>query len=225
MGLTHSPRIVTDGLVLCLDAANSRSYPKTGTTWTDLKGGNNGTLNNMDASNFSTDNGGTLTFDGTNEAVRFSTYTQPQYTTTTDFTWCIWFMSLAASSNNIVMGNRYYGTGCGTGSPYAFVKLTTRKFEFVNSQNTSITHSISTNVWQFVTIIKSGSTISYYKDTEFIGSLTNTGTFPAAPRFFIGGDQCHEFCNIKFSCAHVYDRALSTDEIRQNYLSTKERFA
>ena len=105
-------------------------------TWTDLKGGNNGTLNNMDASNFSTDNGGTLTFDGTNEAVRFSTYTQPQYTTTTDFTWCIWFMSLAASSNNIVMGNRYYGTGCGTGSPYAFVKLTTRKFEFVNSQNT-----------------------------------------------------------------------------------------
>ena len=209
MGLTHSPRIVTDGLVLCLDAANSRSYPKTGTTWTDLKGGNNGTLNNMDASNFSTDNGGTLTFDGTNEAVRFSTYTQPQYTTTTDFTWCIWFMSLAASSNNIVMGNRYYGTGSGTGSPYAFVKLTTRKFEFVNSQNTSITHSISTNVWQFVTIIKSGSTISYYvnKDTEFIGSLTNTGTFPAAPRFFIGGDQCHEFCNIKFSCcsSHVYD--------------------
>ena len=36
MGLSHSPRIVTDGLVLCVDAANKRSYPGAGTTWTDL---------------------------------------------------------------------------------------------------------------------------------------------------------------------------------------------
>ena len=36
MGLTHSPKIVTDGLVLCLDAANSRSYPRTGAIWSDL---------------------------------------------------------------------------------------------------------------------------------------------------------------------------------------------
>ena len=36
MGLTHSPRIVTDGLVFCVDAADARSYPGTGTTWTAL---------------------------------------------------------------------------------------------------------------------------------------------------------------------------------------------
>lgn len=47
MGLAHSPRIVTDGLVLCLDAANQKSYPGTGTAWTDLSGnGNNGALIN-----------------------------------------------------------------------------------------------------------------------------------------------------------------------------------
>ena len=44
MSLNHSPSIVTDGLVLCLDAANKRSYPGTGTAWTDLKGVNNGSL-------------------------------------------------------------------------------------------------------------------------------------------------------------------------------------
>ena len=55
MGLGHSPRIVTDGLVLCLDAANSRSYPKTGTTWTDRsKSGNNGSIANAQ---FNSDNG------------------------------------------------------------------------------------------------------------------------------------------------------------------------
>ena len=44
MGVTYNNRIVTDGLVLCLDAASKRSYPGTGTTWTDLKGDNNGSF-------------------------------------------------------------------------------------------------------------------------------------------------------------------------------------
>ena len=44
MGTSYNPRIVTDGLVLCLDAAIKRSYPGAGTTWTDLsKQENNGT--------------------------------------------------------------------------------------------------------------------------------------------------------------------------------------
>ena len=65
MSLNHSPAIVTDGLILCLDAANIRSYPGTGTTWTDLKGGNNGTL--VNSPSFSAENGGRIVFDGTDE--------------------------------------------------------------------------------------------------------------------------------------------------------------
>lgn len=72
MGLIHSPSIVTDGLVLCLDAANKRSYPGAGTTWSDLAGTNDGTMINMDASNFSQDGKGSLTFDGTDEDVDVS---------------------------------------------------------------------------------------------------------------------------------------------------------
>ena len=67
MGLAHSPRIVTDGLVLCLDAASKRSYPGAGTTWTDLKGGNNGTLTN--GPTFDADNGGSIVFDGSDDYV------------------------------------------------------------------------------------------------------------------------------------------------------------
>ena len=52
MGIAYNPRIVTDGLVLALDAGNTKSYPGSGTTWTDLSGqGNNGTLNSVDISN------------------------------------------------------------------------------------------------------------------------------------------------------------------------------
>ena len=62
--LTHSPRIITDGLVLCLDAANKQSYPGSGTVWTDLAGSNNGTLTN--GPTFSSANGGSIVFDACN---------------------------------------------------------------------------------------------------------------------------------------------------------------
>ena len=47
MSVAYNPKIVTNGLVLALDAGNTKSYPGSGTTWTDLSGGgNNGTLTN-----------------------------------------------------------------------------------------------------------------------------------------------------------------------------------
>ena len=69
MGLSHSPKIVTNGLVMCLDAGNIKSYPGSGTTWTDLSGrGNHGTLTNGPA--FSSLYGGGLVFDGANDYSR-----------------------------------------------------------------------------------------------------------------------------------------------------------
>ena len=68
MGLAHSPSLVMNGLVLALDAANPKSYPGSGTTWTDLSGrGNTGTLTN--GPTYSSANGGSLVFDGTNDYV------------------------------------------------------------------------------------------------------------------------------------------------------------
>ena len=66
MGLAHSPRIVTDSLVLCLDAANTKSYGGSGTTWTDLSGnGNDFTL--VNGVGYDSGNNGSLSFDGSND--------------------------------------------------------------------------------------------------------------------------------------------------------------
>ena len=46
MACNAGPDIIEDGLVLCLDAANINSYPKSGTIWTDLAGFHDGTLTN-----------------------------------------------------------------------------------------------------------------------------------------------------------------------------------
>jgi len=68
MAFVHSPKIVTDGLVLALDAGNTKSYPGTGTTWFDKSGrGNNGTLTN--GPTFNSGNGGSIAFDGVDDYV------------------------------------------------------------------------------------------------------------------------------------------------------------
>ena len=68
MAFNYSPKISTDGLVLCLDAANTKSYPGSGTVWSDLsRGGNNGTLTN--GPTFNSGNGGSIVFDGVNDYV------------------------------------------------------------------------------------------------------------------------------------------------------------
>lgn len=71
MAFNFSPRIITDGLVLHLDAANQKSYPRSGTVWSDLsRGRNNGTLINGPI--FDNTSGGNILFDGTNDRVTIS---------------------------------------------------------------------------------------------------------------------------------------------------------
>lgn len=48
MGVAFSPKLISDGLVLCLDSTNPKSYPGSGNSWYDISGyGNHGTLNNF----------------------------------------------------------------------------------------------------------------------------------------------------------------------------------
>ena len=71
MAFNYSPKIVTDGLVLYMDAANSKSYVSGSTTWNDIsRSGNNGTL--INGPTFNSSNGGSIVFDGTNDYVNLS---------------------------------------------------------------------------------------------------------------------------------------------------------
>ena len=63
MATKYGPTIVTDGLVLCLDAANSQSYPGSGTTWTDLSGNSNDANVGSSVTYNSTYGGGLVTLD------------------------------------------------------------------------------------------------------------------------------------------------------------------
>ena len=86
MALVHSPNIVTDGIVLYLDAANPKSYPGSGTNWHDLTK-NNSTFELVNGPTHTTNNSGSFSFDGTNDYARSDIfYTSRFFVENQDFT-------------------------------------------------------------------------------------------------------------------------------------------
>jgi hypothetical protein len=198
-----------------LDAANPKSYPGSGTTWSDLSGnGNNGTLTN--GPTFDSGNLGSISFDGVDDYVNFSSYSQPEYLTTTSFTWNIWVYPTRNNNADVLMGNR--------GTDLNFTKLTTNNFEYYP---TNIGGAMPINVWQNVCVVKNQTNLFYYRNSSLIASTTSSTTKQSRP-FYIGGDPVganvgeHSISNI--AQASIYNRALTASEVLQNYNALKGRF-
>ena len=219
MGLGHSPRIVTDGLVLCLDAANKRSYGGSGTTWTDLKGSNNGTLTNMDGANFSSANGGSLSFDGASDYI--STNFLPPIGTNPR-TVSIWYKSDGTQNKNLL------GWGSNSGNQLWDILLYNGKVG-VNLHGSSNEAGVTytNNVWQNIVFTYTHPTIKSYMDgvyqTSFTGNGINTGS--SFNLNIAKGNYSYFYFDGSISNVSIYNRALTADEVRQNYLATKERYA
>ena len=222
MGITYNPKVVTDGLVLCVDAASKRSYPGTGTTWTDLSSGENSiTLNN--GPSFSDDNGGVIEFDGTddNGEVPHSIGISGNDTRT----FCLWFYPIS-------VGNNYGVLETGTPSRdkhFAIEGYTSTSMTFNGWYHDFNFVSNGYNKWQYLCLLHDGSQVRLYIDTELRGS--RDGTINTAETYSYttrglslamgrGGQES----NIRVSSLDVYNKALSDDEIRQNYNATRGRF-
>jgi len=211
MAVGYNPRIVTDGLVLALDAANTKSYPSSGgSTWYDLSGnGNNGNIN---GATHTSGVGGYFSFDGSNDYVSFSSYSQPAYSSSSTFTWSVWVYPVS-NSNNPIIGNR--------GTDLNFTKLTSNNFEYYSD---NFGGAMTLNEWQNICITKNGTSFTYYKNGSSIATQTSSITKPSKP-FFIGGDNtASEYSNHRISMAMVYTAALTASEVKQNYNAIKGRF-
>lgn len=227
-GVTIGPGIsitavppVTSGLSLFLDAGNSASYPGTGTTWRDLSGnGNNGTL--VGSPTYTTADGGYFSFGSAGSQRTSFTYQTPVQTAATAFTWNIWTYPAANQDGYVLMG--YRGT-----TLLRFYKLTTQKFEMYPAE---IFQLFSLNVWQNICVIYDGTQAGTANMKMYVNG-TQVGLRDAdqpdlrvtAMPFFVGGDpDASEFATARISQLMVYNRALSTDEITQNYNSTRFRY-
>ena len=103
MSFRYSPSIVTDDLVLYLDAANTRSYISGSTSWNDLTIINNvGTL--INGASFNTLNNGSIEFDGTNQWCRLIDY--PEYRNNTNMSLSVWFNFSSLPINTLSLINK-----------------------------------------------------------------------------------------------------------------------
>ena len=227
MATNYSPKIVTDGLVLSLDAADKNSYPGSGTTWSDLSPyGNNGTLTN--GPTFDSDDGGSIVFDGDNDYVTLGNDTNLELQNLSISAWFnldtleadIDFYSSAA--DNGTNGYRLGTTGSteiiwlvGDASGY------TLKF--------SSGLSASTGEWKCVTATYDSSNLRIYIDGLLNVTESATKTITHANPIVIGargGDLGNNDNGIdgKIAIVQVYNRALSAAEILQNYNAQRSRF-
>ena len=229
MALAHSPRIVTDGLVLCLDAGNTKSYPGSGTTWTDLSGnGNNGTLQN--GIGFDSGNGGSLSFDGVYDVVNLPLSNNLKNTSYTIFGFVKSSVSIQNGSSEKYL---YYFRGTTTGSDrfgvlFGFssnVNFNNGKLSLIIGDGGwngyySSRDSWSANTWYNVAVTQSGTTYRMYVN----GIQTDTGT--AVVPQFSGIDQ-NTFgtkWNGNIPNALVYNKALTASEIQQNFNALRGRY-
>ena len=149
MGFVHSPRIVIDNLVLCLDAANSKSYSDGDTTWTDISGReNNMTL--VNGASFDSGNKGSISFDGTNDYVDGDFTSDVQFGTG-DFTFSTWLLLDSSTSNQNVFDTRKdAGSGASSADKQGFMlrttDTTTNDFRFEYSSLQTFSAPVSSDV-------------------------------------------------------------------------------
>ena len=226
MALVHSPSIVTDGLVLCLDAGNRKSYPGSGTAWTDLSGrGNNGTLENEPT--YSSANGGTFSFDGTNDYAEVPTTSSINDCLSGDFTYEVWTYP---KTNGFVSG-KIFGKGAFQQST-GFNGLRYRTDSFssswqFNTNNESFTlFTLPPNTWYHLVITRSGTTLSGYLNGNITSSHTTSfnfsGNYPL--RISANNQPTPDTTSQNLPVFRQYNRALSATEIAQNYNALKGRY-
>jgi len=227
VGVFAGPEIVEDGLVLALDAGNTKSYPGSGTTFYDLSGnGNNGTLTN--GPTYSGSNGGSIVFDGSND------YVSTNYTATfQDFTLCGF---VKANNPNGRLWEDIIDSYDIDSSDWCRITLYQGKPSFeidANSTRSSVrSATIATaDQWYHIVGVRSGTTGYLYINGILNNQNSVTGNVISADtdsQFVIGNisrpTSLTEGWNGNIAQASIYNKALTASEIQQNFNALRSRY-
>ena len=222
MSTRYNPSIVRDNLVLYLDAANTKSYPGSGTTWKDISGkGNHGTLTN--GPTFDSNNLGSIDFDGTNDHVVLSSPVMTSFSKVSVFCF-IKYNDLSHSHKIIDMRD-----ASGDGFSFSMSSPSGDKlFSSLNSSSIVGTKVFSLGEIHSCAVTYDGSTAKLYVDGEEDKSSNISETFSitnpskiAARRFNTGSATPSE---INLYNLIVYSNGLTATQIKQNHNALKGRF-
>jgi hypothetical protein len=231
MAFANGGSIVTNGLVLALDAADRNSYPGSGTVWNDLSG-NNSSGSLVNGPTFDSANGGSIVFDGTNDFVNLGT---PSTLVGLQVPLTINLWARIPSTDGLDTLYSAY-TAVNSNRLYSLIRLDSGVLKYYTSNAAGTYQSQGTfiptlNVWNFYTITVSGSistpTLTIYlnnsSETFALSALSATPDLTVPIQ--IGANRTgEELWRGNIASCIVYNRTLSSTEISQNYNAQKSRF-
>jgi len=224
MALYHSPKTVTDGLVLYLDAANKRSYPGSGSFATDLI--KNSQLNLINSVSYSTSNKGAFVFDGTSKYISVPNSDFLQFGNI--FTIDAWVYPTSMSSRHGIFSTRFSNSAGSWQLEIGIANNGTNRVA-VTGVGTWIFESsnnvVQTNQWHNICYVQPSNKI-YINGIEISPLVTTAysiqnnsdikviGSGTLNTQFFSGS-----ISNLKF-----YNKSLTNLEIWKNFNTLKWRY-
>ena len=227
MASNYNPSIVTSGLVLALDAGNTKSYPGSGSTWTDLSGSvSNASL--VNGPTYSSSNGGYISFDGAND---YASFYAPNLAGTATVE--MWANLGAAFSGKMIMGWNAYDIYC----PSGMMGYNTGNGDVYGISAATVTSLGCVGNWKQY-IFEFRSDVAYTNNKIYVNgvaqSLSQQLSFEeSGNRNFNSGNGAIAFLRYPaigyetpLNCAifRVYNRSLSLAEIQQNFFANRGRF-
>jgi hypothetical protein len=220
--------IVTNGLVLNLDAGFVGSYPTINTTWYDLSGNtNNGTL--INGPTFNSANSGSIVFDGVDDYISVPDNAVLNFTGSVNLTSEVWikfnqykdisFVNAKGDGGGGANNYNYFFIGTNTSFYFRFSDgTTTQNSPFITQTN------LPTGFWGHVVGVLDTTAIRLYLNGVEIGTATtrtinpkanNSSFLISSPSFALNGS---------VATSRIYNRALTAAEVLQNYNAQKGRF-
>ena len=243
MAVGYNPRIVTDGLVLALDAGNTKSYPGSGTTWSDLSGnGRNATLYNSVA--YSSEKNGCLDFNRTDDSYATiphdATISNQVFGTSNNFTLSAWFVidqytnysCFIQKANSGSYSNSTAGLWSEATNELVFVMGTNEGANPAGSFLRIYYTGADPGRWYNMVGVADGTNAILYINGEQHGSAVNIASTLTRTRsentsdITIGRRSMNATpeCDGRIANISVYNRGLTSAEVKQNFNATRGRF-
>jgi hypothetical protein len=219
MSYANGPKIVTNGLVLYLDAGNSKSYPGSGSTWYDLKSSYNATVAGG-LPTYSSINGGVLAFNGTSDYMLI-----PDPGSLSNFTISCWVYPLLSSTGVApsIIASVYPSK---VNFQITYFNNQTAYAGIYNAGWVQTSTLSASQGWQNLVLTYNGSSMILYRNTVSIANVStaisaqSSGSGIRIGRRWDSGD----YFNGYISSVKIYNTALTADKVSQNYNALKGRF-
>jgi hypothetical protein len=218
-----SPNLLTQDLILLLDASDSASYPGGGNNWTDLVTKDVATL--IDGPTYEDFNGGYINFDGIDDYViqefnGFSGGDNP-------FTISLWVYTGGAAPATLETPFFYGNEDAGQAIR---IRLRTsdgtiQSAHWGGAEYDWSVGGFTPNTWIFLTETYNGTTDTIYTNGSEAGnSSISSLSIPTSSNLILGKRPGGDFYGGKIAFVCAYDRALTSQEVLHNFNATRKRF-